>query len=103
MNGVTTPYATPASVPDSVDYCDQIEIHHPISIPGMEGITLPHGTRGYILKILEDDVALVRWEVFLSCAAILQCLLYALFIVTTCLGSIRVYCRSVYQIGRAHV
>ncbi|KAI4976566.1 hypothetical protein ZWY2020_050173 [Hordeum vulgare] len=62
MNGLTTLYATPGSVPDSVNYCDQIEIHHPISIPGMEGITLPRGTRGYILKILEDNAALVRWE-----------------------------------------
>ncbi|KAI4976560.1 hypothetical protein ZWY2020_050167 [Hordeum vulgare] len=33
MNGLTTLYATPGSVPDSVNYCDQIEIHHPISIP----------------------------------------------------------------------
>ncbi|CAM0911170.1 unnamed protein product [Alopecurus aequalis] len=62
MNGVTTQYATHGSVPDSVNYCDQIEVHHPLSIPGMDGITLPQGTRGYILKILEDDVALVRWE-----------------------------------------
>ncbi|XP_051206671.1 uncharacterized protein [Lolium perenne] len=62
MNGVTTWYTIPGNLPDSVNYCDQIEIHHPISIPGMEGITLPHGTHGYILKIQEDGVALVRWE-----------------------------------------
>lgn len=62
MNGVTTLYATPGSVSDTVNYCDQIELHHPISIPGIEGITLPCGTHGYILKVLEDDVALVRWE-----------------------------------------
>jgi nuclear pore complex protein Nup188 len=61
-----------------VNYCDQIEIHHPISIPGMEGITLPHGTHGYILKIQEDGVALVRWEVFLSCAAKRTCYMLSL-------------------------
>jgi nuclear pore complex protein Nup188 len=99
MNGVTTLYTLPGSVPDRVNYCDRIEIHQPISIPGMEGITLPHGTHGYVLKILEDDVALVHWEVFLSCAAILQYLLDALFIVTTCLGSILVWCRPVYHLS----
>ncbi|KQJ96095.1 uncharacterized protein LOC100837705 isoform X4 [Brachypodium distachyon] len=62
INGVTTLYAIPSGVPDSVKYCDQIEIHHPMNIPGMEGIILPCGTHGYILRVLQDDVALVRWE-----------------------------------------
>lgn len=72
MNGVTTLYAIPSTVADSANYCDQIEIRHPISIPGIEGITIPCGSHGYILKVLEDDVALVRWEVkYLLCATML--------------------------------
>lgn len=63
MNGVTTLYAVPRSDTDNVNYHDQIEIHSPISIFGIEGITIPGGSHGYILKVLEDDVALVRWEV----------------------------------------
>uniref|UniRef100_A0A0E0B7Z3 Uncharacterized protein n=1 Tax=Oryza glumipatula TaxID=40148 RepID=A0A0E0B7Z3_9ORYZ len=62
MNGVTTLYAVPRSDTDNVNYHDQIEIHSPISIFGIEGITIPGGSHGYILKVLEDDVALVRWE-----------------------------------------
>ncbi|KAF0930438.1 hypothetical protein E2562_032778 [Oryza meyeriana var. granulata] len=62
MNGVTTLYSVPNIVTDNVNYRDQIEIHCPISIPGIEGITIPGGSHGYILKVLEDDVALVRWE-----------------------------------------
>ncbi|KAG8095470.1 hypothetical protein GUJ93_ZPchr0012g19950 [Zizania palustris] len=58
MNGVTTLYP----VTDNVNYCDQIEIHHPIRIPGIEGITIPRGSHGYILKLIEDNAALVRWE-----------------------------------------
>ncbi|EEC66579.1 hypothetical protein OsI_32774 [Oryza sativa Indica Group] len=62
MNGVTTLYAVPRSDTDNVNYHDQIEIHSPISIFGIEGTTIPGGSHGYILKVLEDDVALVRWE-----------------------------------------
>ncbi|XP_040384027.1 uncharacterized protein LOC102721481 isoform X2 [Oryza brachyantha] len=62
MNGVTTLYAVPSGIKDNVNYYDQIETHRPISIPSIEGITVPVGSHGYILKVLEDDVALVRWE-----------------------------------------
>ncbi|XP_062200605.1 uncharacterized protein LOC133903312 isoform X2 [Phragmites australis] len=62
MNGVTTSYAISNSVADNVNYRHQIEIHHPISIPGIEGIAIPRGSHGYILKVLQEDAALVRWE-----------------------------------------
>ena len=63
MNGLTTLYAVSRSVTDNMNYRDQIETHSPISIPGIEGIAIPSGSHGYILKLLEDDAALVRWEV----------------------------------------
>jgi nuclear pore complex protein Nup188 len=74
MNGVTTIYTIP-SVADGVDYGHQIESHHPVSIPGIEGITLPRGTHGYILKVLREDTVLVRWEVTIF--FVLPYLLYA--------------------------
>lgn len=61
MNGVTTIYTIPC-VADGVGYGHQIESHHPVSIPSIEGITIPQGTHGYILKVLQEDTALVRWE-----------------------------------------
>ncbi|ONM00825.1 hypothetical protein ZEAMMB73_Zm00001d030340 [Zea mays] len=61
MNGVTTIYTIPC-VADGVGYGHQIESHHPVSIPSIEGITIPQGTHGYILKVLQEDTTLVRWE-----------------------------------------
>lgn len=76
MDGVTTIYTIPC-VADGVGYGHQIESHHPVSIPGIEGITIPHGTRGYILKVLQEDTALVRWEVdYLLCTTILTVCLH---------------------------
>ncbi|KAJ1262529.1 hypothetical protein BS78_09G115200 [Paspalum vaginatum] len=62
MNGVTTIYAIPCSVAENVSCGHQIESHHPVRVPGIEGITIPRGTHGYILKVLQEDSALVRWE-----------------------------------------
>ncbi|TKV94370.1 hypothetical protein SEVIR_9G289900v4 [Setaria viridis] len=62
MNGVTTIYAIPGHVAENVNYGHQIESHHPVSIPGIEGIKVPCGTNGYILKVLQGDAVLVRWE-----------------------------------------
>ncbi|KAL6854344.1 hypothetical protein ACP4OV_019247 [Aristida adscensionis] len=62
MSGLTTLYSITNGVTDNVNYLRQIEIHHPIGIPGIDGITIPGGSHGNILKILEDGVALVRWE-----------------------------------------
>ncbi|TVU31165.1 hypothetical protein EJB05_22840, partial [Eragrostis curvula] len=62
MNGVTTLYKVPASFSDNLNDFHEIENHHPISIAGIEGIRIPSGSHGYILKVLEEDAALVRWE-----------------------------------------
>ncbi|KAF8646124.1 hypothetical protein HU200_065970 [Digitaria exilis] len=62
MNGVTTVYAIPCSVAENMSYGHQVESNHPVSIPGIEGIMIPRGTNGYILKVLREDAALVRWE-----------------------------------------
>nr|CAB3494991.1 unnamed protein product [Digitaria exilis] len=63
MNGVTTVYAIPCSVAENMSYGHQVESNHPVSIPGIEGIMIPRGTNGYILEVLQEDAALVRWEV----------------------------------------
>ncbi|KAL6643423.1 hypothetical protein ACP70R_018189 [Stipagrostis hirtigluma subsp. patula] len=73
MNGVTTLYAIPGGVSNNVNCRHQIEIHHPIDISGVEGIAIPGGSRGHIMKVLEDGVALVRWEgVFLLLVTLAQ-------------------------------
>jgi nuclear pore complex protein Nup188 len=80
MNGVTTIYAIPCHVAENVNYGHQIESHHPVNIPGIEGIKVPRGTNGYILKVLQEDAVLVRWEVDL-CATILHiCLRTSTFV-----------------------
>lgn len=69
MNGVTTVYAIPCCVAENMSYGQQVESNHPVSIPGIEGIMIPRGTNGYILKVLQEDSTLVRWEVeYLLCA-----------------------------------
>lgn len=86
MNEVTTIYAFP-SVTDGVGYGHQIESHHPVSIPGIEGIAIPAGTHGYILKVLQEDTALVRWEVdyiFVLPYLLYACTLSHLFLYIMC-------------------
>ncbi|KAL8234414.1 hypothetical protein R6Q59_020514 [Mikania micrantha] len=39
-----------------------IESQLPLRIPGLEGLQIPGNTRGHVLKFIEDDTALVRWE-----------------------------------------
>ncbi|KAL8188648.1 hypothetical protein R6Q57_029668 [Mikania cordata] len=39
-----------------------IETQLPLRIPGLEGLQIPGNTRGHVLKFIEDDTALVRWE-----------------------------------------
>lgn len=35
----------------------------PVRIPGIEGLFIPAGTHGHILKAVGENTALVRWEV----------------------------------------
>ncbi|XP_020110275.1 uncharacterized protein LOC109725483 isoform X2 [Ananas comosus] len=61
MSGITTLYEIPGRAGVANNY-DLIEIHYQIGVPGIEGYVLPTGTCGYILKLIDDNVALVRWK-----------------------------------------
>lgn len=46
-----------------VDNSSQIvETQQPLSVPGIEGFLIPSKTRGHVLKLIDGDTALVRWE-----------------------------------------
>ncbi|XP_057475806.1 uncharacterized protein LOC130763817 [Actinidia eriantha] len=46
-----------------IDKVSQIvETHLPLSIPGVEGLLIPRNTRGHVLKVIEGNTALIRWE-----------------------------------------
>lgn len=40
-----------------------IETRKPFDVPGIDGICVPSNTRGHILKIIDGNNALIRWEV----------------------------------------
>lgn len=47
-----------------VDRVSQIvETQLPLCVPGLEGLLIPIGTRGHVLKMIDGKTALVRWEV----------------------------------------
>ncbi|XVE48907.1 hypothetical protein DITRI_Ditri01bG0039400 [Diplodiscus trichospermus] len=55
-----------------VDHILQIvETQHPVRIPGVDGLHIPHGTRGQILKVVGEKTALVRWEYTKSAVSML--------------------------------
>lgn len=35
----------------------------PVQVPWIEGLFVPAGTRGLVLKVVGENTALVRWEV----------------------------------------
>ncbi|XP_021988826.1 uncharacterized protein LOC110885447 isoform X1 [Helianthus annuus] len=39
-----------------------IETRLPLCVPGFEGLEIPRDTRGRVLKFIDDNTALVRWE-----------------------------------------
>ncbi|XP_076958403.1 uncharacterized protein LOC143634122 [Bidens hawaiensis] len=39
-----------------------VETRLPLGVPGFEGLQIPRDTRGHVLKLLDDNTALVRWE-----------------------------------------
>ncbi|XP_057965187.1 uncharacterized protein LOC131155793 [Malania oleifera] len=39
-----------------------VETHLPLHVPGVEGLIIPSETRGHVLKVIDQNVALVRWE-----------------------------------------
>lgn len=40
-----------------------VETRLPLGVPGFEGLQIPRNTRGHVLKFVDDNTALVRWEV----------------------------------------
>lgn len=40
-----------------------VETQQPLSVPGIEGFLIPSKTRGHVLKLIDGNTALVRWEV----------------------------------------
>ncbi|GJX61656.1 hypothetical protein Tco_0294556 [Tanacetum coccineum] len=39
-----------------------VETRLPLYVPGLEGLEIPRNTRGHVLKVIDDNTALVRWE-----------------------------------------
>ncbi|GMP64171.1 hypothetical protein CsSME_00025565 [Camellia sinensis var. sinensis] len=39
-----------------------VETRLPLYIPGVEGLLIPSNTRGHILKVVDGNTALIRWE-----------------------------------------
>ncbi|KAG9442579.1 hypothetical protein H6P81_018433 [Aristolochia fimbriata] len=59
--GVASLFEIPAT--SSVEsICQIVETSHPLYVPGLEGFFIPSGTRGRILKAVDRNIALVRWE-----------------------------------------
>ena len=57
-----------------------LEAPHAVQVPGIEGLFVPSGTRGRVLKVVGEKTALVRWEVIFPYIVtmfnfILECLL----------------------------
>ncbi|XP_024962200.1 uncharacterized protein LOC112502498 isoform X4 [Cynara cardunculus var. scolymus] len=39
-----------------------VDTQLPLCVPGLEGLQIPKNTRGRVLKVIDDNTALVRWE-----------------------------------------
>ncbi|KAJ1422124.1 hypothetical protein SESBI_13251 [Sesbania bispinosa] len=39
-----------------------VEARQAVQVPGIEGLFIPSGTRGRVLKVVGENIALVRWE-----------------------------------------
>ncbi|XP_057788584.1 uncharacterized protein LOC131005591 isoform X2 [Salvia miltiorrhiza] len=59
--GVTTPFEIRnGSVVDAVSKI--VETHSPLYVAGVEGLVVPGKSRGQVLRMLDENCALVRWE-----------------------------------------
>ncbi|XP_031493788.1 uncharacterized protein LOC116259924 isoform X2 [Nymphaea colorata] len=56
-----------------------LQAQQPIAVPGIEGLVIPTGTMGQVLKVGSDKVALVRWEFMHSGMLILLLRLACIF------------------------
>lgn len=50
-----------------VDAASQsVKTSQPLHVPGVEGLIIPSGTHGHVLKMVDRNIGLVRWEVGVS-------------------------------------
>ncbi|XP_020681493.1 uncharacterized protein LOC110098887 [Dendrobium catenatum] len=61
MNGMASLFESPCGSP-LMDVYDFVYAHQRIPVPGVEGLFISPGTRGQILKVIDVNIALVRWE-----------------------------------------
>lgn len=60
--GLSTPFEIKSgSVVDAVSKI--VETQSPLHVAGVEGLVIPAKSRGQVLRMLDDNCALVRWEV----------------------------------------
>lgn len=62
INGITLLSEIPGGS-QVVDSYNIIVAPNQLDVPSVEGLVIPEGTCGQILKVIEANVALVRWEV----------------------------------------
>ncbi|XP_057456711.1 uncharacterized protein LOC130747712 [Lotus japonicus] len=51
-----------SSDPQADDACHIVEAQQAVGVPGIEGLVIPSGTRGRVLRVVGQNTALVRWE-----------------------------------------
>ena len=62
MSGITLPFEIPGGS-CVVNIYDIIETRQQLRIPGVEGLIIPRGIRGHVLKVIDANFILVHWEV----------------------------------------
>lgn len=62
MRGITTLYQMPSGTGDARNK-DVVRLSFPIAVPGVESMVIPSGTRGFILRAVDENLVLVHWEV----------------------------------------
>ena len=65
MRGITTLYQMPSGTGAAAGNKNVVRLSFPIAVPGVESIVIPSGTRGLILRSVDENLVLVHWEVIL--------------------------------------
>lgn len=60
------------------DASQTVKVVQPLHLPGVEGLIIPRGTHGHLLKMIDRNTALVRWEVKITCVYSISLLCYQL-------------------------
>lgn len=58
------------------DASQTVMVVQPLHLPGIEGLVIPSGTRGHLLKMIDRDIALVRWEVTITAISFISLLYF---------------------------